>query len=161
MQPGEERIAIQAFVDSFQDHWGFVVRLFEEEYQHWKHFMDHDQDYDPNLWFLAMDGDQIAGFSFCRKQSRTDPNMGWVGTLGVLRPWRKQGLGLALLHHSFGVFYKMGKKRAGLGVDSSNLTGATRLYEKGGMHVDEMWTMDSFEKELRPGIDISTQTVEE
>lgn len=160
MQPGEERLAIQAFVDSFQDHWGFVVRPFEEEYQHWKHFMDHDQDYDPNLWFLAMDGDQIAGFSFCYKQSHTDRNMGWVGTLGVLRPWRKQGLGLALLQHSFGVFYKMGKKRAGLGVDSSNLTGATRLYEKGGMHVDETWTMDSFEKELRSGTDISTQSVD-
>ena len=63
MQPGEERLAIQAYVDSFQDHWGFVVRAFEEEYQHWKHFMDHDQEFDPNLWFFAMDGDQIAGYT--------------------------------------------------------------------------------------------------
>ena len=30
-----------------------------------------------------------------------DPAFGWVGTLGVRRPWRRRGLGLALLRHSF------------------------------------------------------------
>lgn len=161
MRPGEERMAIRAFVDSFQDHWGFVVRPFEEEYRQWKHFMDHDTNYDPNLWFFAMDGDEIAGFSFCRPHSNSDHDMGWIGQLGVLRPWRKKGLGLALLQYSFEVFYKMGKPRVGLGVDSSSLTGATRLYEKGGMRVDPNKTSGAYEKELRPGIDLSKQKVEE
>jgi hypothetical protein len=34
-------------------------------------------------------------------------------------------------------------------VDTQNPTGATRLYEKAGMHVERQY--DFFEKELRPG----------
>jgi ribosomal protein S18 acetylase RimI-like enzyme len=77
--------------------------------------------------------------------------------LGVRRPWRKRGLGLALLNHAFGEFYLRGKRKAGLGVDAENLTGALKLYEKAGMHVHKQF--DMFEKELRPGLEISTQTL--
>lgn len=84
--------------------------------------------------------------------------MGWVGTLGVRRPWRRKGVALALLHHSFAAFQGIGKQRAGLGVDASSLTGATRLYEKAGMHVARQF--DRYEKVLRPGRDISTQSVD-
>jgi ribosomal protein S18 acetylase RimI-like enzyme len=83
--------------------------------------------------------------------------MGWVGTLGVRRPWRKRGLGLALLRYSFNEFYRRGIRKVGLGVDAQNLTGALRLYEGAGMHVHQ--TFDQYEKELRPGTEISTQTL--
>jgi ribosomal protein S18 acetylase RimI-like enzyme len=79
--------------------------------------------------------------------------------LGVRRPWRKRGLGLALLHHAFGEFYRRGKRKAGLGVDAKNLTGAMRLYEKAGMHIHKQ--IDLFEKELRPGKEISVQSLED
>lgn len=161
MQPGELRPAIRALADAFHDHWGHVEAPFEDEFARWQHFTSQDPDFDPSLWFFAMDDGRIAGFSYCRERANSDPEMGWVGQLGVLRPWRKQGLGLALLHHSFGEFYRRGKKRAGLGVDASSLTGATRLYEKGGMRPDEKRTSVAYEKELRSGTDISTQTVEE
>jgi len=84
--------------------------------------------------------------------------MGWVGTLGVRRPYRRQGLGLALLRHSFAEFYRRGRRRVGLGVDSQNLTGATRLYQKAGMHVSRVQLI--FEKELRPGVVLSTQSAQ-
>jgi hypothetical protein len=45
----------------------------------------------------------------------------------------------------------------GLGVDSQNLTGATRLYERAGMHV--ALQHDTYEKELRPGVELSTQSI--
>jgi ribosomal protein S18 acetylase RimI-like enzyme len=77
--------------------------------------------------------------------------------LGVRRPWRKRGLGLALLHHSFNEFYRRGKRKVGLGVDAQNLTGALRLYEKAGMHVDQAY--DTYEKELREGTEISVQSL--
>jgi len=48
----------------------------------------------------------------------------------------------------------------GLGVDAQSLTGATRLYEKAGMHPDPHHQLSFFELELRPGIDLSTQTAE-
>jgi hypothetical protein len=40
-------------------------------------------------------------------------------------------------------------------VDSQNLTGATRLYERAGMHVARIHI--TYEKELRAGIELSTQ----
>ena len=84
--------------------------------------------------------------------------MGWVGTLGVLRPWRKRGIGLALLHQSFGEFYRRGFRKVGLGVDGENLTGALRLYKKAGMSVHRQFEL--YEKELRPGLEISVQNLE-
>jgi ribosomal protein S18 acetylase RimI-like enzyme len=68
------------------------------------------------------------------------------------------GLGLALLRHSFDEFYRRGKRKGGLGVDAGSLTGATRLYERAGMRVARQYSI--YEKELRPGVDLSTQSIE-
>lgn len=86
--------------------------------------------------------------------------MGWVSTLGVRRPWRRRGLGLALLQHSFNELHRRGLRKIGLGVDAQSLTGATLLYEKAGMHPDLSRQIDLYEKELRPGIELGTQTTE-
>ena len=145
--------------DAFQDHWGYVEHPFEEAYQEWAHWINNNPDHDPSLWFLAMDGEEIAGLSLCCPKTVEDPGMGWVDGLGVRRPWRRRGLALALLHHSFGEFYRRGKRKVGLGVDTQSLTGATRLYEKAGMHADRQYVM--YEKELRPGKDLSTQSLKE
>jgi ribosomal protein S18 acetylase RimI-like enzyme len=146
----------KAVDDSFQDHWGYTPRDEKEELEHWRHWAE-SEEVDPSLWFLAMDGDEIAAISLCRFKITDDPEMGFVDTLGVRRPWRRQGLALALLHHSFAELKKRGQKRVGLGVDASSLTGATRLYEKAGMHVDRQF--DNYNKVLRPGKDISTQNL--
>ncbi|HJW82750.1 MAG TPA: GNAT family N-acetyltransferase [Anaerolineae bacterium] len=153
----DERATVQAVRAAFKDHWGYVEQPFEEEYARWKHFMDNDVEFDPAIWYLAWDGNQITGVSLCWPHANDDHDMGWVGTLGVLRPWRRKGLGLALLQHSFGEFHRRGKGRAGLGVDAGSLTGATRLYEKAGMHVARQYSV--YEKELRPGVDLSTQSL--
>jgi len=131
----------EAHEQAFSDHWGHTPGTFES----WKHHLIEPESFDPSLWFIAWDGDQIAGYSICRYRMGS----GWVGTLGVRPPWRKRGLGEALLLHSFGEFYKRGTRIIGLGVDAQNPTGATRLYQKAGMHV----ASDSivYEKELRAG----------
>jgi mycothiol synthase len=131
----------QADNEAFNEHWGSHGSTFEE----WSFRKFERPEFDPNLWLIAWDGDQIAGFS----QNRYRMGIGWVGTLGVRKPWRKKGLGLTLLKHSFADFYKRGMKTIGLGVDASNSTGATRLYERAGMHVVSEFV--TFEKELRPG----------
>jgi GNAT superfamily N-acetyltransferase len=154
----EARKVIAAVDDAFKDHWGYVEQPFEQELERWLHFMNHNEGFDPNLWYLAMDGDEIAGVSLCTEKSREDPAMAWISTLGVRRPWRRQGLGLALLHHSFGEFYHLGKAQVGLGVDATSLTGATRLYERAGMHPIRQF--NTYELVLRPGRDISTQELE-
>jgi hypothetical protein len=42
-------------------------------------------------------------------------------------------------------------------VDASNLTGALRLYENAGMHIHI--ASDLFEKEIRPGKEISVESL--
>jgi len=155
--PGvDDEATYLAMEDAFQDHWGYVRRPFEEGFARWQHF-SMDGDFDPSLWFLAIDGGQIAGISLCRPYVYDDPAMGWVGTLGVRRPWRRRGLGMALLQHSFVELYQRGQRRVGLGVDASSLTGATRLYEKAGMRVIREYL--TYEKELRAGQELSTQAL--
>jgi mycothiol synthase len=151
----------EAVIEAFRDHWGFVKRPIEEEHERWMHYIKNNDDFDPSLYFIAWDGDQIAGVSLCWKHAHDDHDMGWIDVLGVRRPWRKQGLGLALLLHSFGEFHQRGKLRAGLGVDAESLTGALRLYERAGMHSDPNRTYVAYEKELRPGIELRTQHVDE
>lgn len=143
--------------DSFRDHFGFVEEPFEEGLARFKHFMTGHKDFDPSLWYLAMTGDEIAGICLCRPHSYEDRNVGYISSLGVRRPWRKRGLGLAFLQHAFGEFYQRGKRKVGLGVDAESLTGALRLYEKAGMHVHKQF--DIFEKEIRPGVEISVQSL--
>lgn len=144
--------------DAFRDHFGYVERPFEEGLKKWKHDREHE-GYDPTLYFIAMDSPsgEIAGINFCRPHSYYDANRGWVRSLGVRRQWRKRGLGLALLRHSFNEFYRRGKQKVGLGVDAQNLTGALRLYEGAGMHVEQAY--DTYEKELRSGTEISVESL--
>jgi mycothiol synthase len=138
----EHAVAVwEANNESFRDHWGSHDSTFKD----WSHHRFEQSDFDPTLWMVAWDGDQIAGFS----QNRFRAGIGWISTLGVRRPWRKMGLGLALLQHSFGEFYKRDTTTIGLGVDASNPTGATRLYQRAGMYVASEFA--TYEKELRAG----------
>lgn len=158
LQPGEERDVLWTAWDSFHDHWGFVEQPFEDYYKQHMFWATNDQDHDPSLWFLALEGQEVAGVAICLPKIFEDPDMGYVNTLGVRRAWRKRGIGLALLQHAFYTFYERGKPRVGLGVDATSLTGATRLYEKAGMHVTRQYT--TYELEIRPGVDLATKSVE-
>jgi mycothiol synthase len=114
--------------EAFEDHWGMASL----PYENWRE-MVLGPNFDPSLWFVAWDGDEIAGFSLCRPTSDGDPDLGWVEVLAVRRPWRRRGLALTLLLHSFAELRALGRPKVGLGVDAENLTGAVRLYERAGM----------------------------
>jgi mycothiol synthase len=150
----ELKDALVAMNDGFKDHWGHVERPIDEVLLHWQHFLQNDKDFDPTLWWLAKSGDEIAGICRCSAKTVEDPQMGWVSQLCVRKPWRRQGLGMALLHTAFQEFFQRGSQRAGLAVDASSLTNATRLYERAGMRITKQY--DTYEMELRPGIDLST-----
>lgn len=145
---GEHDIAVwQAQNESFRDHWGSHDVTFEE----WQRSRFGDPEFDPSLWKIAWDGEQVAGISLNRYRM----GIGWIRTLGVRRSWRKRGLGEALLLHSFGEFYRRGTRTIGLGVDAQNPTGATRLYQKVGMYPASEFI--TFEKELRAGREIDEE----
>jgi mycothiol synthase len=141
--PGhDERIVHAAHEAVFADHWGHAESPFEV----WEQMLIRRDDFDPTLWLLAFDGDAIAGYALCYNRAE----MGWLRTLGVLRAWRRRGLGEALLRHALSVFYARGKQTVGLSADSANLTGATRLYERVGMRIAEQY--DMYEKVIREGV---------
>ena len=147
----------RAVNDLFRDHYGHIDMPFEEGLKRFKHFMTGHEGFDPTLWFIAMEGEEIAGVCLCRERAYDNPDVGYISTLGVLRPWRKRGIGLALLRHSFCELYRRGKRKAALGVDAQSLTGALRLYENAGMYVHQAF--DRYEKEFRPGKEISVQSL--
>lgn len=143
----QDRLVFEAEDEAFRDHWEHVPGNFND----WKLRKIEREEFDAALWHIAWDGDQIAGYA----QTRYRNGIGWVGNLGVRRPWRKRGLGEAVLLHSFNEFYKRGMNTIGLGVDASNPTGATRLYQKVGMQVAVEDVL--YEKELRPGRELENK----
>lgn len=128
-RPEEARQLYEAHVEAFADHWGEGTETYED-FRH--HHLDAP-DYDAGLWFGAWDGNQLAGYVGGQEKSREDPSRGYIALLGVRRPYRRRGLGEALLLQAFGALYRHGQRGAELHVDADSLTGATGLYAKVGM----------------------------
>ncbi len=139
--PGQDEHAVYTVTEeAFAQNRGHVPMTFEQ----WAAIRLQPENFDPHRWFLALDGAEPAGVVLCRTQRE----MGWVSILAVRAPWRKQGLGMALLQQAFGEFYRQGRHTVGLSVDSENDTGATRLYKRAGMSIARQY--DRYEKVLRP-----------
>ena len=129
LRQGEERAFHAALDEAFQDHWEHHSRPFEE----WWQQRSAPDAFDPTLWFVVRDGDEIAAVA--RNEANRNGG-GYVGHLGVRRPWRGRGYAKALLLHTFREFWRRGVHRVTLGVDAESPTGATHLYERVGMHVE-------------------------
>ncbi|MCU0464178.1 MAG: GNAT family N-acetyltransferase [Anaerolineae bacterium] len=138
----------------FADHRGAVDEPLEASIERTRQDIEAD-DFDPELWILAMDGDQPAGLAFNSMKDNEYPDAGYVASLAVLPDYRKRGLGLTLLKKSFAELHARGHHSVVLGVDGSSLTGAVRLYERAGMHVHHRTLV--YEREIRPGVELSKQ----
>jgi len=149
--PGkDERVVYEAVEDAFRDLWGRPRNPFERFVRE-----TEKESFDPSLWFLAVEGGEIAGIILCK----TLAGEGWVDVVGVRRPWRNRGLGLALLRHAFTEYHRRGTHRVSLSVDAESVTGAPRLYGRAGMRVRESYIIHL--KELRPGVDLGMRLDED
>jgi len=124
----DARAVYEADIEAFEDHWD----SFPFDFAEWAEYFFEASDFDPTLWSVVEDDGEVAGFAICARRGGTT---GYVHVLGVRRPWRRRGLGTALLLHSFRQLRDRGCERAALTVDGDNTTGAVRLYERSGMHV--------------------------
>ena len=128
--PDHDEVPVyEAVQESFADHWDFHPIPLET----WRSFRDADPRFEPALWWVVEDDGEVAAVCLNGWSYTGDPTLGWIETLGVRRPWRRRGVALALLRHSFRDFAARGATRVGLGVDAENTTGAVRLYERAGM----------------------------
>jgi len=125
---------VRRVYDAVTEVWEDTSDPIDETFEEWSHWLLRKETFEPCLWLLAFTDEELAGFSICRKDL-VDPAAGHVDLLGVRRPWRRHGLGEALLLHSFQAFRQHGWTRGTLGVDASSPTGATRLYERAGMTI--------------------------
>lgn len=151
-EPERDARAVHTTItEGFGDMWGFIP----QSYADWQGSMIARPDFDPTLWSIVEDGDEVAA-ALC---AFPFPDHGHIRSLAVRRPWRRRGLALALLQRTFGLFWERGERTIALGVDAQSLTGATRLYERAGMSVARQFAL--WEKELRPGADLSTQQLAE
>ncbi|MFZ1754569.1 MAG: GNAT family N-acetyltransferase [Caldilineaceae bacterium] len=118
--------------ESFQDMWNRPSSTKER----WL-LPTQAESFDPTLWFLPFDqtNNEVCGVCLCSILA----GVGEVDTLGIRRPWRRQGLGLALLHHAFGEFWQRGVRRVRLSVDAESPTGAPRLYDRAGFRVEQQF----------------------
>jgi mycothiol synthase len=146
----DEQATFEAVEDAFRDMWGRPRGTFERFVRE-----TEVENFDPSLWFLAMAGDEIAGVTLCK----TLAGEGWINVVGVRRPWRKRGLGLALLRHALAEYQRRGVDKVALSVDAESITGAPRLYGRAGMRVRESYVIHL--KELRPGVDLGMRLDED
>jgi mycothiol synthase len=117
----------EADEEAFQDEWGKTPRTFKQ----WMRRMKLDDDFDGSLWFVAWDEKEVAGAI----TAEVEHGKGRIHHLGVRRPWRQRGLGMALLQHSMRAFWRRGVHTLILNVDATSLTNANRLYHRAGFRV--------------------------
>jgi ribosomal protein S18 acetylase RimI-like enzyme len=132
--PEHMRTIWEATNEAFRDHWGYIPDPWEEFER-----IQSDSDFDPSLWRVAWQGDQVAGMvlSVIDKEQNEiyGRKRGYTENICVLRPWRRQGLAKALIALSLKAIKERGMTEAGLGVDAENTSGALHLYESMGYRV--------------------------
>ena len=151
-RPGiEEKPLYRTMQEAFSDHWDHVDISFET----WLDSYTTNFHYDPTALFIAVDNrngqEEIIGGSLCYPATSEEDGCAYVEDLGVLKPWRRRGIALALLQHTFREFHGREIYSVELYVDSENPTGATGLYEKAGMRT--VRRTDLYEREIRSGKD--------
>jgi mycothiol synthase len=110
--------------EAFRDHF----RPDEMDLAGWVEFRFSRDDLDLRLWWVAWDGEEVAGSVIAAETSLG----GYIDELFVRRPWRGRGLGRALLVRVCSELRRRGQHLAYLGVDSENPTGAMHLYSSAG-----------------------------
>jgi ribosomal protein S18 acetylase RimI-like enzyme len=126
----DDRGIVAVMADAFDDPWDYDEA--REEFR-------NSHTYDPSLWMVAHDGDHPVGALF----SYVTNGRGQVSALGVRAPWRRRGIGGALLRAAFVRLRDRGVPDVRLNVDSDNASRASRLYDRAGMRLRRRWLIVS------------------
>jgi GNAT superfamily N-acetyltransferase len=132
-KPKHYRPIWEAAKEAFRDSWQYSEDWFSDEaYESWQ----QHPTFQPELWQIAWDGDQVAGMvrSYIHQEENEEygRKRGYTEDICVRRPWRRRGLARALIARSFGILKEQGMEEAALGVDTQNQNGALQLYESMG-----------------------------
>jgi mycothiol synthase len=125
-----------ADVEAFQDHWGG----FDSSDASLQRWLESDS-FDPTLWVVAWDGDEVAGGNINaihpEENEAIGIERGWLHSVFTRRQWRKRGLATALIARSLVLLKERQMAQGVLGVDAANPSGALGLYERIGFRTIE------------------------
>jgi len=149
----DEDIPVVAAIttEAFRDHYGWVESSHDETIDRWRNYRAMEE-WDDDLVFIAESPDGPAGALVGMRSFGSHLDTGYIGSLGVLQPWRGKGLARSLLTRAFAEYQHRGMHAVALDVDADNLTGATRLYEGVGMEPARSET--AYLIEIRGGTDL-------
>ena len=122
--------------ETFKEHFDSRPDTIEEV----RHFLFSDLYYNKvkEIFFAELDGESIGyiGAGIDEKYNlEKNVQRGDIFTIGILKKYRRTGVGARLMLHALETFRAKGMTRATLGVDDYNPTKAIRLYEKVGFKV--------------------------
>jgi mycothiol synthase len=151
LRPVVDRVGYRRLFDAdaeaFLDHWG-GFDASDETFAEW---ID-DPNFDPTLFVIAWDGDEIAGAVInsidANENELLQRKRGLLDSVFVRRPWRRRGLAAALVARSLVVLRERGMTSAWLGVDADNPNGALGVYERAGFAVHSRGT--AYRKSMEP-----------
>ena len=130
----DRRRVWEADQEAFRDHVGFSPGT-EKDFQEFA----NRPNFDPGLWKVAFDGDQIAGqvlnYFDAEENTALGLERGWTEWISTQRPWRGQGVAKAAITESMRMFRDIGMTEVALEVHTTNPTGAYQLYEGLGYRV--------------------------
>ena len=112
--PEHHRRIWAADIEAFRDHWG----ASEESEEAFERFFGPAL-FQPELWRVAWDGDEVAGVVMNRVlttfNEETGERRGLLAGVSVRRPWRRRGLARALVAESLRAFRDGGDDECGAG----------------------------------------------
>lgn len=165
MDPGRDWPAVGATMDeAFADHWGEMGperrTLLEEEEAGEDEETESDEgeevadDHYSNslgLCFVAEADGEVIGSCLGNARTIEWPDSGKLGSLSVLRTYRRRGVAATLTATALAEFHRRGICRVITDTDSASFTGANRLYPRFGFRPYRYERV--YEKELRPGVE--------
>jgi mycothiol synthase len=145
----EEEIKLLTWLsnETFKEHFNFRPNTLEEI----RHFLLSDLYYNKykQVFFAVLDNESVGyvGVGIDERYNlEKNVESGEIFTIGVLKKYRRTGIGARLILHALETLEAKGMTEARLGVDDYNPTKALRLYQKAGFKVKKKDLV--FEREL-------------
>jgi mycothiol synthase len=121
--------------ECFKEHFNYRPSTLERT----TYFLQEDPFFKEQAWFFAIFNEKSVGYvgAGIDEKYNTDNNTksGWILDIGVLKPYRRRGIGTRLMLQGLETLKSKRMTTAMLGVDDWNVTKAMKLYEKVGFRV--------------------------
>ena len=121
--------------ETFKEHFDFRPHTIEET----EYFVENKPWCDIIGFFFTYLDDKPVGYVGAGIDSKFIKHKGikrgWIMTIGVLKPLRRNGIGTVLMLHGMKFLKSKGMTEVELGVDDTNPTKAIELYKKVGFKI--------------------------